>query len=93
MNETRTPIWNQGKKSWDVHNPLKSKKPEVVILVIKYFGATEQNFNLRILCERYLLNQQALFYVFVDFKKAFDRVWHAALLSTIKQYNINTVPT
>ena len=26
---------------------------------------------------------------FVDFKKAFDRVWHAALWSTMKLYNIN----
>ena len=26
---------------------------------------------------------------FVDFKKAFDRVWHAALWSTMKPYNIN----
>ena len=28
-------------------------------------------------------------HVFVDFKKAFDRVWHAALWSTMKLYNIN----
>ena len=26
---------------------------------------------------------------FVDFKKAFDRVWHAALWFTMKLYNIN----
>ena len=29
------------------------------------------------------------FCVCVDFKKAFDRVWHAALWSTMKLYNIN----
>ena len=40
-------------------------------------------------CERYLQHQQDLFHVFVDFKKAFDRVWHAALWSTMKLYNIN----
>ena len=34
----------------------------------------EHIFNLRILCERYLLHQQDLFHVFVDFKKAFDIV-------------------
>ena len=39
--------------------------------------------------ERYLQHQQDLFHVFVDFKKAFDRVWHAALWSTMKLYNIN----
>ena len=52
-------------------------------------STTEQIFNLRILCERYLQHQQDLFHVFVDFKKAFDRVWHAALWSTMKLYNIN----
>ena len=40
---------------------------------------TEQIFNLLILCEKYLQHQQDLYHVFIDFKKAFDRVWHAAL--------------
>ena len=43
-------------------------------------STTEQIFNLRILCERYLQHQQDLYHVFIDFKKAFDRVWHKALL-------------
>ena len=50
----------------------------------------EQIFNQRILCEKYLQHQQNLYHVFVDFKKAFDRVWHAALLATMKKYNTNT---
>ncbi|KAK2177531.1 hypothetical protein NP493_584g01040 [Ridgeia piscesae] len=50
---------------------------------------TEQIFNLRILCEKYLQHQQDLYHVFVDFKKAFGRIWHAALWATIRQYNIN----
>ena len=37
-------------------------------------STTEQIFNLRILCERYLQHQQDLYHVFIDFKKAFDRV-------------------
>ena len=37
-------------------------------------STTEQIFNLRILCEKYLQHQQDLYHVFVDFKKAFDRV-------------------
>ena len=53
-------------------------------------STAEQIFSLRILCERYLQHQQDLFHVFVDFKKAFDKVWHAALWSTMKLYNINT---
>ena len=53
-------------------------------------STTEQIFNLRILCERYLQHQQDLYHVFVDFKKAFDRVWHEALWATLKFYNINS---
>ena len=49
----------------------------------------EQIFNLRILCEKYLQHQQDLYHVFIDFKKAFDRVWHAALWATMRHFNIN----
>ena len=52
-------------------------------------STTEQIFNLRILCEKYLQHQQDLYHVFIDFKKAFDRVWHAALWATMKKYNIS----
>ena len=47
-------------------------------------STTEQIFNPRILCEKYLQH-----HVFVDFKKAFDSVWHAALWATMRLYNIN----
>ena len=53
-------------------------------------STTEQIFNLRILCEKYPQRQQDLYHVFTDFKKAFDRVWHAALWATMKKYNIST---
>ena len=53
-------------------------------------STTEQIFNLRILCEKYLQHLQVLYHVFIDFKKAFDRVWHAALWATMKKYNIST---
>ena len=53
-------------------------------------SATEQVFNLRILCEKYLQHQQNLYHAFIDFKKAFDRVWHSALWATMKKYNIST---
>ena len=42
-------------------------------------NTTEQIFNLRILYEKYLQHQQDLYHVFIDFKKAFNRVWHSAL--------------
>ena len=35
-------------------------------------------------------HHQDLYHVFIDFKKAFDRVWHAALWATMKKYNIST---
>ena len=50
----------------------------------------EQIFNLSILCEKYLQHQQDLYQVFIDFKKAFGRVWHAALWATMKKYSIST---
>ena len=53
-------------------------------------STTEQIFNLRIQCEKYLQHQQDLSHVCIDFKKAFDRVWHAALWATMKKYNIST---
>ena len=53
-------------------------------------STTKQIFNLRILCEKYLQHQQDLYHVFIDFKKAFDRVWNAALWATMKKYNIST---
>ena len=52
-------------------------------------STTEQIFNLRVLCEKYLQHQQDLYHVFIDFKKAFDRVWHAALWATMRKYNIS----
>ena len=50
-------------------------------------STTEQIFNIRILYEKYLQHQQDLYH---DFKKAFDRDWHAALWATMKKYNIST---
>ena len=36
-------------------------------------STTEQIFNVRILCKKYLHHQQNLYHIFIDFKKAFDR--------------------
>ena len=53
-------------------------------------STTEQIFNLQILCEKYLEHQQDLYHVFMDFKKAIDRIWHSALWATMKKCNIST---
>ena len=37
-------------------------------------NTTEQIFNPRILCEKYLQHQQDLYHVFIDLKKALDGV-------------------
>ena len=47
---------------------------------------TEQIFNLRILCEKYLQHQQDLYHIFINFKKAFHRGW----LEALKKHNIST---
>ena len=74
-------------------NRLKPQAEKIVAEEQSGFRAgrntTEQIFNLRIVCEKYLQHQQDLYHVFMDFKKAFDRVWHAALWATMKKYNIS----
>ena len=74
-------------------NRLKPQAEEIIKEEQAGFRAgrstTEQMFNLRILCKKYLQHQQNLFHVFVDLKKAFDRVWHVALWATMRLYNIN----
>ena len=49
----------------------------------------EQIFNLRIISEKYAQHNKPLYHVFIDFKKAFDRVWHEALWSSMNRFNIN----
>ena len=74
---------------------LNRLKPEVEKIIVKEqagFRAgrstTEPIFNRHILCEKYL--QQGLYHVFIDFRKAFNRVCHAALWATMKEDNIST---
>ena len=57
-------------------------------------STTEQNLNLRIFCLKHLEYHQDLYCVFIDFKKAFNRVWHAALWAIMKKYSIiaNLIP-
>jgi len=39
----------------------------------------EQIFNIRLLIEKHILHQHVLYHNFINFKKAFDRVWHEVL--------------
>ena len=60
---------------------LNRLKPQAEIVAEEHAGfragrsTTKQIFNLRILCEKYLQYLQDIYLVFIDFKKAFDRVW------------------
>ena len=75
-------------------NRLKTQAEKIITEEKAGFRAgrstTEQISNLCILCKKYLQHQQDLYHVFIDFKKAFDWVWHAALWATMKKYNIST---
>ncbi|KAI0210308.1 Serine-protein kinase ATM [Lamellibrachia satsuma] len=75
-------------------NRLKPQAEEIIAEEQAGFRAgrstIEQIFNLRILCEKHLQHQQILYHVFIDFKKAFDKVWHAALWATMRKYNIGS---
>ena len=74
-------------------NRLKPQAEEIIKEEQTGFRAgrstTDQIFSIRILCEKYLQHQQSLYHVYVDLKKAFDSVWHAALWAILRLYNIN----
>ena len=71
-------------------NRLKQQAEKIIAEEQAGFRAgrstTEQIFNLQILCEKYLWYPQDLYHVFIDFKEAVDRAWHAALWPTMKMY-------
>ena len=51
-------------------------------------STVEQIFNLRMLIEKYRDHQQAVYHCFIDFRKAFDRVWHKALFKIMRAHGI-----
>ena len=61
-----------------------------ICLKLKSEVSTGYCQNLRIICEKYLQHEQDLYHVSIDFKKAFDRIWHVALWATMEKYNIGT---
>ena len=69
-------------------NRLNPQAEEIIVGFSMGRSTTEQIFNLRVLMEKYGQHQQDLYHVFIDFKKAFGRVWHAALWTTMHKYNI-----
>jgi hypothetical protein len=51
-------------------------------------STVEQIFNCRIMIEKHLQHQKDLYHNFIDFKKAFDRVWHDGLWHVLRSFNI-----
>ena len=51
-------------------------------------STVEQIFNCRIMLEKHLQHQKELFHNFIDFKKAFDRVWHDGLWHGLRSFGI-----
>ena len=45
------------------------------------WSSAEQIFNSRVITEKHLQHQRN----FIDFKKAFDKVWHASLWQVVKK--------
>ena len=73
-------------------NRLKNKAEELLAEEQAGFrpgrSTVEQIFNCRILMERHLQHQKDLYHNFIDFKKAFDRVWHNGLWHVLRGFNI-----
>ena len=48
-------------------------------------------FSLQTIIDRYVKNTSGgrIYACFIDFKKAFDSIWHDGLLLRLLQYNIN----
>lgn len=73
-------------------NRLKTKAEEILAEEQAGFRAgrstVEQIFNSRVLIEKHLQHQRDLFHNFIDFKKAFDRVWHDGLWHVLRGFNI-----
>ncbi|CAH1266623.1 Hypp3444 [Branchiostoma lanceolatum] len=51
-------------------------------------STTEQIFNSRLIIEKHLQHQRDLFHNFIEFKKAFDRVWHDALWWVLRGFGV-----
>ena len=75
-----------------INNRLKSQAEGILAEEQAGFrkgrSTTEQIANVRILCEKYRDHQKEVHHNFIDFKKAFDRVWREALWEIMKKHDI-----
>ena len=80
-----------------IHNRLKAKAEELLTeeqAVIRPGRITvEHIFNSRVITEKHRQHQRDLFHSFIDFKRVFDRVWHAGLWQVLRSFNIEAFST
>ena len=74
-------------------NRLKPQAEEILAEEQAGFRAgrstVEQIFNIQLLIEKHLQHQMQLYNNFIDYKKAFDRVWQEALWQVMRDYNLD----
>ena len=75
-----------------VLNRLKNEAEELLAEEQAGFRAkrstVEQICNCRIMIEKHIQHQKDLYHNFIDFKQAFDRVWHEGLWLVLRSFNI-----
>ena len=75
-----------------IQNRLKKEAEELLAEEQAGFranrGTVEQIFNCHLMIEKHIDHQKDLYHNFIDFKKAFDRVWHQGLWLVLRNFNI-----
>ena len=74
-----------------IPNRLKAKAEELLVEQKAGFrsgrSTAEQTFYCRVIIEKHIQHQRDLFQNFIDFKKAFGRVWHADVWQILRSFN------
>ena len=52
-------------------------------------STTEQILNCRLIMEKHIDQQRQVYHNFIDYKKAFDRVWHEGLSQVVSSFRIS----
>ena len=70
-------------------NRLKPQAEKIIGQRTGWGQSQEKHHRTNLQSLKYLQHQQNLYHIFLDFKRAFDLVWYAALWATMGNYNIN----